>query len=359
VDNFKIRAVAFLFGAGASVRLGYPMVTDFFSQFKGGNGSQTASSHLARYIAILNGGQVPIPWPHINAEEVFALAEQMRGVERALAIDDGGAALVIGKVTTAGQLYDRLCAGIVDIYGRAPGDAQVDDNALADALEIALEWNAPGSGLWLFTTNYDTVIEDSVSRWIDRKRGYFALGKLVTGFGERQPHRFKEGLFRQEPPEGEWLVRLLKLHGSANWKRETADPRSAAIETGMRGPTNHDCVLYFGYKTFPESQPFLALHRLFRQALLQPITLVSVGFQFGDPYIRELVDFALDANPSLRVICCLKDEPSDGSSVRELMKRHAMRFELLRNPAGALVPFGDQGFRAALNTAVQSAVRAI
>ena len=74
------------------------------------------------------------------------------------------------------------------------------------------------------------------------------------------------------------------------------------------------------------------------------VTLVSIGFQFGDPFLRELVNFALRANEKLKVLCCLRSKPADQSTVRDLEDSHRDRFQLLRDKEGKLVPFGDKQF---------------
>lgn len=71
MQTLMAKPVAFLFGAGASSRQRFPMVTEFFTQFKGGNGSLDACADLARYIRVRRRPNEREEFPNVNAEEVF------------------------------------------------------------------------------------------------------------------------------------------------------------------------------------------------------------------------------------------------------------------------------------------------
>jgi hypothetical protein len=126
------------------------------------------------------------------------------------------------------------------------------------------------------------------------------------------------------------------------------------IETGWGMPTPHDCLLYFGYKSVPETEPFITLHRRLKAALVQCDAVVVVGFRFGDPYIRELFDFALWANPRLRVVCCLTRFPDSTSPVAAMMNRFPGRVLMLTDAAGNCIPFGHADFGALLEQTLTS-----
>jgi len=355
MENRESRALAFLFGAGASARFNYPTVTNFFDQCKHQGFPHDECEDLWRYIRLLESRSPNEKYPKINAEAVFSLAEQILQVDAALRIDAYPSTLprrtklpVLRSGVGAPDLYKRLTDGIITVYGKMPEEGPADSDPLAELIKEADDLVPHGEPVWLFTTNYDTVIEDSLRRWRDEAEGAFRHLRLEIGFALQQPHPFTPDRFEAAPGEGERILNVVKLHGSVTWKRETTEPGSRIIDSGLRVPTGHDCVLYFGYKRFPEEEPFVTLYRLFKRALLRPLTLITIGFQFADPYLRELLDFGLDANSELRVVCCLRSEPTERSAVEGLKSSHAGRFELLRDAQGKLVPFADKGFCAAL-----------
>jgi len=119
-------------------------------------------------------------------------------------------------------------------------------------------------------------------------------------------------------------------------------------------PTEHDSLLYFGYKGIPEQEPFLTLHNLLKSTLLQCEVLIAIGFRFADPYIYELFVMALHANKGLRVICCLKRAPESSSPLSRLMEQFPHRVQVLVNQAGKPVSFGDTQFQESLEQILAS-----
>ncbi|MGA3327228.1 MAG: SIR2 family protein [Terriglobia bacterium] len=351
MQSRESRAVAFLFGAGASARFNYPMVANFFGQCEDRGFPHKDCEDLWRYIRILERRSRNEKYPEINAEAVFSLAEQIRQVDAALRLDSSPSTRphrtqrpVLRSGLSAEDLYRRLTDGIITVYGRMPEEAAADSDPLAELVKEADEFVPEGQPLWLFTTNYDTVIENSLDRWIGSRQKPFEHMRLATGIADQRPHRLDTASFPLDAKPGERPVNLVKLHGSATWKHETSDRASPILETDMRVPTDRDCALFFGYKRIPDEEPFVSLHRLFKRALSTHGTLVSIGFQFGDPFLRELVDFALRANDKLKVLCCLRSEPADQSTVRNLEGSHRERFKLLRDKQGKLVRFDDKQF---------------
>jgi hypothetical protein len=337
------------------------MVTDFFDHCKKVEGFPGHTcEQLWRYIRLLEGRSSEERYPNIDAEAVFSLAEKIVQVDKALRIDSvpfssrgGTHPLVLPGVPSAADLYRRLMDAIITVYGRMPEKAAAELDPLAELVREADEFVPEGQPLWLFTTNYDTVIENSLENWIASGEKPFDHIRLATGAADERPHRIDADSFVLDSKDGERPVNLVKLHGSATWKRETLEPASPIIDAGMRVPTGNDCALFFGYKAIPEAEPFVSFHRLLKRALSTHLTVVSIGFQFGDPFLRELVDFALRANDKLTVLCCLRSEPKKGSAVDGLAGSHGARFRLLRDGQGALVPFGEKHFCATLRAGIE------
>ena len=141
------------------------------------------------------------------------------------------------------------------------------------------------------------------------------------------------------------LIKLAKLHGSVTWKRDGA---GGIVDTRWAMPTEHDILLYFGYKSVPEQEPFLALHNLLKSTLLRYDFLITIGFRFGDPYIYELFDLALRANQKLQVIYCLNRAPESGSPLSRMTAQFPGRVHLLASSTGEPIPFGHHDFQESL-----------
>ena len=158
-------------------------------------------------------------------------------------------------------------------------------------------------------------------------------------------------LFAESPKDRERVVRLVKLHGSVTWKK---DDTNLPVETDWSSPTPRDCLLYFGYKSIPEEEPFITLHNLLKNVLRESDAVITVGFRFADPYIREIFDFALRANPTLRIICSLTQQPPPESPLSKMMTEYPKRVVLLVDSNGDPVPFGHPRFSEILMQRLQT-----
>lgn len=212
-------------------------------------------------------------------------------------------------------MISHLRREIVRIYGSRIAPDLLPNAPHARLMELLDRLSPPGDPLHVFTTNYDPILEQIFG---ERDSGTLRSGRKVracTGFSAGRPGRWQPELFDAQQATGERLLHLVKLNGSATWKMD----QSGAVETGWGMPTEHDCLLYFGYKSVPEKEPFITLHGLLETALLRNEAIISIGFRFADPYIRELFDFALRANRRLRVICALARTPECNSPLAVMM----------------------------------------
>jgi hypothetical protein len=336
-----IRTAVFA-GAGASRFAEMPTVDSFFErvEWPPSQGLSAACQELARRISIFEGTQENLAWPEFDAEKLFGWLELL---EKTGKLYDSRMGIHIPNLSQAvpvGPVTSHLRSEIVRIYGshiepdvlsRAP------HRSLIEVVDRLTPTNAP---LYFFTTNYDPIIEQilegehAVSLTTGRRL------RACTGFTAGRPGRWQPELLKTQPATGERLVNIVKLHGSATWKRDASGP----IETGWGMPTPHDCLLYFGYKSVPEQEPFITFHTLLKTVLLQCEAVIVIGFRFADPYIRELFDFALRANLNLHVICSLTRSPDAESPLAAMMDGFPGRVLLLVDPEGNAIPFGHVGF---------------
>ena len=239
---------------------------------------------------------------------------------------------------------------IVRIYG-----SQIDSEFLSRAphrplIQVLDKLHPRGEALSIFTTNYDPILEQVFEEWGTAPLPSGNTPRVCTGFTNRRPGQWQPGLFSSRPAPDQRLIHLVKLHGSATWKMGPTGP----VETGWGRPTPQDCLLYFGYKSVPETEPYITLHAQLKRALLKSEAMVVVGFRFGDPYIRELFDFALQANPMLRVVCSLTRTPETNSPLAQMIESFPGRVILLADADGNSIPFGHSGFEDTLERTLQN-----
>jgi SIR2-like domain len=336
--------IAVLIGAGGSCFAGIPPVMSFFERviWPPSDGLNAACQELARRISISERNEDSMAWPKFDAEKLFGWLEIL---EKTGQIHDPRMGIHIPNppipIPVAGVIA-HLRQEIVRIYG-----ASIETGTLSEAphkllIDVLDRLHPPDEPLNVFTTNYDPVLEQLFDGGYRLPSG--RTTRTCNGFSRGRPGRWQPDLFSAPPEEGERLIQVAKLHGSATWKMDPTGP----VDTGWGVPTPHDCLLYFGYKSVPEVEPFITLHSRLKTALVESDAVVAVGFRFGDPYIRELFDFALRANPRLRIICSLTRLPDSNSPLSAMMNRFPGRVLMLADEAGKCIPFGDMNFAAVL-----------
>jgi len=346
---------ALLLGAGASHFANFPAVDSFFEHAwpRRGGLLDELCSQLARKISIHEGTQENLKWPAFNAEKLFGWLEILDKAQTIQNIDGDARPVVVsnhrGLEMRADELISKLKDEIVKAYA-----TEVDPHVLATAphnhLFKLVDMVVPDTDpLHVFTTNYDGLLEQLFQFWRDGNSALFKQTRTLTGFSQERPGRWQAELLEEKPIPGVRLIKLAKLHGSITWKK---DASGRPVETGWGMPTPHDTLLYFGYKSIPEEEPFVTLHQLLKSVLLEYEFLIAIGFRFGDPYIYELFDLALRANRRLQVIYCLTRAPESGSPLSRMSAQFPGRVRLLASPTGAPVPFGHSDFQESLQRAL-------
>jgi hypothetical protein len=113
-------------------------------------------------------------------------------------------------------------------------------------------------------------------------------------------------------------------------------------------------LLYFGYKSVPETDPFRTLHNRFKDSLVKSSVVIVIGFQFADPYIRETFDFGLRANRQLRIVCCLKHRPQPNTPLANFMQALPGRVQILSGQNNTSIALGEDRFCEALMTVLSA-----
>jgi hypothetical protein len=81
------------------------------------------------------------------------------------------------------------------------------------------------------------------------------------------------------------VTRVLKIHGSLDWKKHQDDVIVGGMPTG---PINYEPAIVFGAgNKLRYYGPFLDLMRAFTDALYTAEYVVTIGYGFRDPHINE------------------------------------------------------------------------
>jgi hypothetical protein len=337
----QIRVMVFA-GAGASCFANIPAVCSFFGRvnWPQSEGLSAACQELARRISNEEKDGTAKDWPRFDAEKLFGWLERWQQIGR---IQSGSCEIKIPRVSepvSVDSVMSHLRREIVRIYGSPVEWRTLPTTPYQSFFESLSKLTPQGQPMYVFTTNYDRILEQLFESWAETNEVFGSKLRVCTGFSSARPGRWQPELFSETPKPGEKAVHLVKLHGSTSWKMNGTHP----VDTGWNQPTDQDCLLYFGYKSVPETEPFIKLHDLLKAELLRAEAAIVIGFRFGDPYIRELFDFALRANSRLRVMCSLTRPPEAESPLAKMMGRFPNRVSLLTGPSGEPLPFGDARF---------------
>lgn len=152
----------------------------------------------------------------------------------------------------------------------------------------------------IFTTNYDLLFEQALE----------LVGvPYFDGFvGANRPFFDAAALDRDKLPP-RWL-RLWKLHGSINWRRDEKGSVYRTFVTETESPT----LIHPSHLKYDESRkmPYLAMIDQFRGFLRKRrATLVICGFSFGDEHLEDVLLQELEGNPTAAAFALMYGELGD------------------------------------------------
>ncbi len=139
----------------------------------------------------------------------------------------------------------------------------------------------------LFTTNYDTLLEDALSL------GCFPYWDGFNGGAVA----FRSHRYGEEEPNSGYRAHVIKLHGSIDWHLGK-DDRVWRVRDGDLYPEKSARVLIYPQSTkylATQRDPFAAQFDLFRRTLSsQAENILAVcGYNFGDEHINQEIELAL------------------------------------------------------------------
>ncbi|WP_309398005.1 SIR2 family protein [Cerasicoccus maritimus] len=139
----------------------------------------------------------------------------------------------------------------------------------------------------LFTTNYDTLLEDALALG-----GFSYWDGFSGGAVAYRSHRYGD-----EEPNLRERAHVIKLHGSIDW-HWGEDDQVWRVRDGDLYPKKLSRVLIYPQSTkyfATQQDPFAAQFDLFRRALGAPgeNVLAICGYSFGDEHINQEIELAL------------------------------------------------------------------
>jgi len=139
----------------------------------------------------------------------------------------------------------------------------------------------------LFTTNYDTLLEDALALG-----GFSYWDGFSGGAVAYRSHRYGD-----DEPNLRNHAHVIKLHGSIDWHLGE-DDRVWRVRDGDIYPKKKSRVLIYPQSTkylATQRDPFAAQFDLFRRALgaREENVLATCGYSFGDEHINQEIELAL------------------------------------------------------------------
>ncbi|MHA2277338.1 MAG: SIR2 family protein [Candidatus Kariarchaeaceae archaeon] len=288
--------ITLFFGAGASKAFGYPTTVDFIKIAEPALNSSKLSidiyDYLKSYKQIVDIEMVL--W------EIHDLIQICESLEK--------------KDTYYRWLFDNTTIKFNKMAQQFPGLPKATNHFKSESIKISdainklvydTYWQDPKGepdkiyktlinslseqSISIFTTNYDLLIERS---YMNEDPGLFTDGfDYVYG----QHIYWNQDYYSDSP------VKLYKLHGSLNWKRQ---PDGLIYKIPVNDFTKHDdhVIIYPGFKGLSTVSPFDFMHERFKTVLLESQACIFIGFSFRDEYINKIIFDALEYNSKLKLV---------------------------------------------------------
>ncbi len=351
----RLTRVSLLTGAGASRPLGLPTMEGLLPKdFNPGPDRDV-------FDMALNWAAMQDPGP-IDFEHVFTMTDTIAKLHRS----DPAALAFAPRRSTASFLFRQQNGSMIDapaldtyrqsasalaeklkdvVHKRLEQIDQAKAATLYQGLFSFLRTIVGDTGqIDLFTTNYDRAVEASYQTLEPETVGFDF--ELINGF-VRTPRaraaQWDPGVY-ERPPGNLFIVKLYKLHGSLDWRRENTVVQEVAADEYV----GRNVVIYPVRKPIIE-EPFKTLFDFFKRRLRESSVSVIIGSSLRDDYIRQALVERVNAE-ALHLV--LIDPNADQLAAR--LESEVGRDRCTRFVHVAKGPFGGSGDE---QTAMEGAIR--
>ncbi|MGE4685249.1 SIR2 family protein [Yersinia enterocolitica] len=158
----------------------------------------------------------------------------------------------------------------------------------------------------LFTTNYDTLLEDALS-----------LNKIPywDGFSGGAV-AYRTYRYGQSEPVSEAKAYVVKMHGSIDWYQNDDGYLWRVRDRDTYPPKNRRVLIYPQSTKYVATQkdPFSSQFDLFRKAISSPSynVLIVCGYSFGDEHINQEISLSM-SNPDSKTVLLAFCQEINGS----------------------------------------------
>ena len=308
-----MKAALFL-GAGASVFAGQPATADLMDILR--KRIPDDMSEITKTI-VESGDYADIEQLYDGIDRMLDVRDakhDIRNIKPIIrAMHDGG-----GEFKTTLDELQRLKSIINDILReKLAAHDNIGDIVSMYNMVTSVIKDHVADGLWVFTTNYDTVVE-AYAKEIGRE--------LVNGFQHRESTNdvwLNEWDSRPNKP-----LYLVKLHGSMHWYMDGEQVLEAKV--GGKRTTGNSVLIAptEGAKDYGK-EPFRELKERFKKELESVDVLLVIGFSYRDEELVKIIKAQLDRGMAL-----ISVSPRD----EEFEQR-------VSNGFNGEVPVGDKLFR--------------
>lgn len=301
--HFDSSNQAWLLGAGVSVDAGLPLMGALTARVRERMKGEP-------YEALLEGlmGELPA---NAHIEHVLSQLGDYSAIANRVAV---GSVIIAGQTYGLDELREAHTAitnhvaetirwgfvaqkeGVAAVIGTRDAPlAKIDDHSAF----VNVLFEKRQAGLWdrrkpvhLFTTNYDTLLEDALSLGRYPHWDGFSGGAVA----------FRSHQYGKVPKPDGMRAMVVKLHGSIDWVLGTEGDVWRVRDTDAY-PKHHGRVLIHPQSTkyvSTQKDPFAAQFEIFRRVLggTEELVLGVAGYSFGDEHVNEEIERALSANAS-------------------------------------------------------------
>lgn len=199
----------------------------------------------------------------------------------------------------------------------------------------------------VFTTNYDTLLEDAFALNEVKTADGFSGGSMAFWNPQSEAYNFLEPFERAPGLD----AKLYKLHGSIDWYYSKRSVVMRRREGAVYSAEEAERLLVYPQATkyqTTQQEPFSHLFRAFRRALNSSDEgiLCICGYGFGDRHINHEIENSL-SRPSnqLTTIACCKEERDGETEAGSNLPRALRRWLEAQNSwTDRLIVVSDRGF---------------